>query len=80
MVRATVFATHVLILKLLLTVAFSSKRRCGGFYFARALKLCSDVFFAKRYDFGCNFCFAPSLLMKQMGQGGEEKQVPPNIV
>ena len=27
----------------------------GGFYFARVMELCSELFFAKRYDSGCNF-------------------------
>ena len=38
-----------------------------------------EVAFAKRYDFGCDSCFAPSLLTK-VGWGGEDKQVTPKIV
>ena len=30
-----------------------------GFYFVCVIICHSDIFFAKRYDFGCNFSFAP---------------------
>ena len=30
-----------------------------GFCFAFAMKLDGELVFAKRYDFGCDFCFAP---------------------
>ena len=42
-------------------------------------KLGSEVSFAKRYDFGCNFSFAPSHL-NNMVQGGGETKVTPKIV
>ena len=31
----------------------------GGFYFARVRNFYGEVVFAKPYNFGCNFCFAP---------------------
>ena len=39
-----------------------------GFYFVCVMKVYSEVFFAKRYDFGCNFW------------DREETQVTPKIV
>ena len=32
----------------------------GGSSFVCVMKYHSDVVFAKRYDFGCNLCFAPT--------------------
>ena len=35
--------------------ASRTQRSHGGFYFVRAMNLYSEMCFAKRYDFGCNF-------------------------
>ena len=38
----------------------SAWNRCGGgVYFVCVMKYHSEFCFAKRYDFGCNLCFAP---------------------
>ena len=50
----------------------------GGFYFVRVMKLCNEAVVAERYDFGCNFCFAPSLLTKEMGREGRNNKYTRN--
>ena len=47
--------------------------RYGGFHIVCDIKSYSEFFFAKRYGFGCNFCFAPSHLTKRDREGRTNK-------
>ena len=45
----------------------------GRFYFVSVITFHREFSFAKRYNFGCNFCFAPSHLNPNgTGRGGKQ--------